>query len=527
MRNAYFQLVNSQGGCGLRLVPPADGGERLNLNEVLEYLAARNLSCDPVALKEAFLLREVGIFPLAEIPCPKVDESYKLTVSPDHMEATARFYPPSESGQRLPLEEFLKDLQSRKIIFGLQVQVLQSHFQRGIFCTDLVVAKGKPPRNGTDARIEYYFNTQIQAQPTIKEDGTVDFFHLNLVNHCKTGELLARIIPEDPGEFGANIMGIRLRPREVKRKTLKYGTNVMLSEDKRELRSTVNGHVQLAGEKILVSNLFEVDNIDISTGNIDFDGNIQVRGNIQSGFTVKAKGDVVVNGIVEAATVEAGGSIVILRGMNGMGKGRLAAGKDVTSKFLEAATVTAGGNVNTGVILHSKVSGDEIKVSGKKSSVVGSHICATSKIAVGNIGTPMGSVSVVEVGADPQTKARYHALQKDIAKLMKEIREVQPILANFVAKQAKGVRFNDAQKKYVLDLAKTVERKKIQIGSLTLESKEVQGQLESGSNASVLVTGIVYPGTKVIIGDVSMTVQSVCEYCRFIRDGSTVRMASL
>ena len=67
----------------------------------------------------------------------------------------------------------------------------------GIYCTDLVVARGKEPRHGTDAYIKYYFNTDVHAQPTLKDDGTVDYFHLNMINPCKKGQLLAEVIPED------------------------------------------------------------------------------------------------------------------------------------------------------------------------------------------------------------------------------------------------------------------------------------------------------------------------------------------
>ena len=63
------------------------------------------------------------------------------------------------------------------------MSVLQDHFMSdGIYGTDLIVAKGKEPRHGTDASVRYYFNTDVHAQPTLKDDGTVDYFHLNMIN---------------------------------------------------------------------------------------------------------------------------------------------------------------------------------------------------------------------------------------------------------------------------------------------------------------------------------------------------------
>lgn len=59
--------------------------------------------------------------------------------------------------------------------------------------------------------------------------------------------------------------------------------------------------------------------------------------------------------MIEGACIEAGGNIIIARGMNGMAKGILKAGGNIVAKFLENATVSAGGYVNTESILHSNV----------------------------------------------------------------------------------------------------------------------------------------------------------------------------
>lgn len=56
------------------------------------------------------------------------------------------------------------------------------------------------PVEGKDARLVYNFNTEIKAKPTINENGTVDFHHLDMINHIKEGDVVAEIIPEDTGK---------------------------------------------------------------------------------------------------------------------------------------------------------------------------------------------------------------------------------------------------------------------------------------------------------------------------------------
>lgn len=79
--------------------------------------------------------------------------------------------------------------------------------------------------------------------------------------------------------------------------------------------------------------------MDNSTGNIDYPGNVTVRGNVKGGFSIIAKGDIVVEGVVEDALIQAGGQIIVKRGIHGMTKGILRAQGNVICKFIENATI--------------------------------------------------------------------------------------------------------------------------------------------------------------------------------------------
>ena len=138
----------------------------------------------------------------------------------------------------------------------------------------------------------------------------------------------------------------------MKKAHLEFGHNIEISEDRRRLTSLVDGHVSLVEGKVFVSDVYEVENVDLSTGNIDFEGSVQVNGNVSSNFVIRAGSNVIISGVVEGAYIEAGGNIIIARGMNGMAKGTLKAGGNIVAKFLENATASAGGYVSTESILH-------------------------------------------------------------------------------------------------------------------------------------------------------------------------------
>ncbi|MBQ7934533.1 MAG: DUF342 domain-containing protein [Lachnospiraceae bacterium] len=530
MRNGYFRLVKMPGGFGLKVYSPTAGGAAVKLDEVLAYLELVHIQNDPVEIKKAMMqLDQQDTIFLGLTDCPPIDEQYQLKISDDAMEAWVRFYPPSETGQRMSFQEFVRDLTSRNVISGVLMDNLQNHFQSdGIYTEDFLVAQGTLPRHGTDARIEYYFNTDLHIQPTMREDGSVDFFNLNMINHCQKGDLLAEIIPEDPGEYGLTINGNRVKPRDVKRQVLKFANNIELSEDRLSIRSKVNGHVMLVDDKVFVSDVYEVENVDISTGNIDFEGSVQINGNVASNFVVKAGGNVIINGVVEGAYVKAGGNIIIARGMNGMSKGTLEADGDIVAKFIENATVTAGGYVHTEAILHSHVTaGTEIEVTGKKGFITGGHVQAYNRIQVKTLGATLGTSTIVEVGINPQVKQEYIDLQKDIGEVAKVIKSTQPIISNFLEKKAKGARFTEDQVKYIKNMAVLLETKKKELAEKNKRMLSLQSMIDLQRKAEVVVQGVVYGGTTIIIGDVSTVLQSSYQYCKFERIGGDVKSVPL
>ena len=526
MANGYFQLVNKENATYIKVIMPTQGGMPVGINEVMEYLAKHSIPYDLSLLHSEMKKAEAAqkgqfLVLLSNQPFRLLRETYELMVSYDKMSAAVRFYPPSEGGERIDYDEFKKDLAYQKIIHGIKDEVVRNIVKAPQYCTDVVIAEGTPARHGCDAKIEYYFETDLKVKPTILEDHTVDFFNLNIINHCKKGDVLARLIPEDKGDPGTDIMGGVVKPRNVERKKLRYGNNIILAEDGLTISSDVDGHVSLVDDQVFVANVLTFENIDTSTGNIDFEGSIQVNGNIAANFTVKAKGNIEVKGVVEGAYLEAGDDIILARGMNGMNRGKLVAGGNIIAKFIENGSAAAGGYISAGAILHSDViAGTEITVDGKKGFITGGHVSATDRIEVKTLGSAMGANTIVEVGVDPTVKKRMNELQIQITELSKAIKNNQPILNTMAQKIAKGVKINPEQIQYIKRLAIENQRKVEEQEQLLQELTQLQTVAGQKQQAEIIVNGEVYAGTKIGIGDISMVVRSTVKYCRFrIVDG--------
>lgn len=529
MANGFFQLIHNAHGTSLKIVPPTNGGEMFPITELSDYLNARNLRFDLHKLNATCLgLKEKIEIPLNHEMGYRENEKCIVTISPDKMSAIMRFHAPSNDGEVMTSSEILQELEHKGVHHGIMEEVVEQFVGNREYCKDFLVAVGTEPVHGNDASIEYFFSTDIHAKPTLLEDGSVDFFNLNTINHCNKGDLLAKLTPAEMGVNGTNVCGENLKPREVKRLMLHYGRNISISEDKTCIYSEVNGHVVLIEGKVFVSDVLELENVDMSTGNIEYEGSVLVRGNVCSNFSVISHGNIEVRGIVEGAHLEADGDIIIARGMNGMGKGVLKAGGNIVVKFMENVDAEAQGYVSAETILHSHVSaGTDVTVTGRKGFIAGGRVCATHSINVKTLGSSMGADTVVEVGVDPGLKNKFQQYQKDVVDAKCELDKIEGIISGAKKRIATNAPITAEQARFIatsilrkadLTREKTAKEEKLEDMQELMEGKKV---------AQIIVTGEVFPGTKICISEVSMVVKSSCQYCRFVKIRGDVKMEAI
>ena len=301
-----------------------------------------------------------------------------------------------------------------------------------------------------------------------------------------------------------------------------------MSEDKREIYSQVDGHVTLVDNKVFVSNVMTVENVDLSTGDIEYEGNLQVNGNVCSNFRIKVQGDVEVRGVVEGAEIFAGGNVTIARGVNGMSKGHIKAGGNIIAKYIENAAIEAMGYVQADSILHSRVmAGTEIRVGGKKGFITGGYVCATNLVEVKTLGSELGANTIVEIGVSPELKQRYEYLQEQLDKDNKTIASARPVLESAKTKIRSGVKLTPEQVKHVQELSNVVTRTKKNIEAAMKELERMEELVSVGNEAQIIVQGKIYPGTKLVIADVSKVIKTEVQYCRFVKQKGDVTMIGM
>ena len=530
-RNGYFELFTKFDGTYLRLYEAEAGGEPVFYDEISKYLTDMKIyEYDKVAVGRAITsLQGVVEVKLTPAIIPSNDELVTVDIMEERMYAIARFYPPVGNGKPLKHEDIINSLVRAGIKYGVQENVIQEYLLDRHYCTDYIVAKATPAQQGRDAVVTYHFNTDLTLKPKRNEDGTVDFHQLDMISHCRKGDLLATLTPIDLGRPGIDICGNIIRPLKVNNKVLRHGNKIRISPDGLQMFSEVDGHVSLTDGRVFVSDTYNVPaDVDASTGDIVYDGNVVVHGNVISGFSIRAKGDIEVDGVVEGAYIEAGGQIVLKRGMQGMSKGILRADGNIIAKFLENAEVIAGGYISTESILHCKVSAKgDIIVGGKRGFVTGGEMRSGSMISVKTAGSVVGTMTVLEVGIDPKIVEEFRDIEKKLAIMIADKEKLGQALAIFRKKLTMGVQITDEKKEYL----KQVTQQNIMLETSIKEAKkryeDLRVEMDNTSSGVIKVQDIVYPGTKLVISNVIHYIRNETHHSKFHRDRADIKITPL
>lgn len=515
--NSYFQLNIREDKVFLVVHPPSEDGKRLDFQEVSEYLTKKGYNnLDVIAIGRALAADEVSRVLIAQGKKYPENEDVKFIISEDKMQVVARFYPPSPEAASMKKEDVHKALDAKGIRFGIDDDVIEKYIKNPVYCTDIIIANGLAPVDGHSAKITYHFNLEKSLKPKENEDGTVDFHSLDNINRVKKGDCLATMIPVDYGKPGRDVCGNTLSPKKVNNLRFQYGKNIYESEDKLKIFSDVEGHVELHDGRVFVSDTYEIlDNVSTSTGDINYNGNVHIKGNVLSGFTVRARGNVTVDGVVECAVIDAGGSIILKSGIQGGKRGILRAKKDIVSKFLENAIVRAGGKITTEAILYSDVSaGDVVEVMGRKGFIVGGTTRSKNSIICKSVGSTMETKTEIEVGIDPHIIEEAAHLEKSVADTQMEKEKCSQLIAVLNNRLA-NKKLNEDGLAQLKKLTQTYMECTKRLDEETAKLNVLNEEIKTLGNGTLEVLNIAYIGVKLTIGNHIYYVRDDIKHKRF------------
>ncbi|MDF2877757.1 MAG: hypothetical protein K0S30_853, partial [Clostridia bacterium] len=379
-----------------------------------------------------------------------------------------------------------------------------------------IIAKGVQPQDGEDAVLNLNFSTEEikNFKPKQKQDGTVDFKDLHAVHNVKKGDLLAKKNPATEGIEGYNVLGQKIKAKRGKDARMPKGKNTEILEDGLTLVSSVDGKLEYDGHNIYINTVYTLNgDLDSSIGNIDFLGSVVINGSVKSGYTIKAEGSVEVKGSVEDAVIIAGGDILLSYGIQGTDSGQLVSEGNVVAKFIQNAVVAARKDIITEAIIHSHVSaGGSIKAESGKGTIVGGSAAATNMILAKSIGSPMGTVTTVQIGVLPSIYKKHKDIENNLSKNKENLNKIEQSI-KFLLTKSKQIRL-DTQKQVMLQKLNDSRMPLVDaIEKLKKEYAELSDMLRDAQDGIIKAADTVYPGVKVIIGNSTKYIDDTQIHC--------------
>ena len=289
------------------------------------------------------------------------------------------------------------------------------------------VARGVAPVHGCDAiiildpAIQHKLD-RILARETAFEDASakgilqkktddgnaIDFYTLSPFLIVHEGDPICTVNPETTGKDGWDIYGEPIESvnghddTNIKDPSLRVGDT--------RATAAISGHLIIEANSIHISPLLEVPcDVDFSTANIDFPGDVNIGGGVLDRFTVKAEGSIEIHKLVQASEIESGQSIILHQGMAGKNTGKLVATKDLTAGYLESVHARVGGNCG----VQHEITNCRLKIAGEllapSAHARGGEISAAHSACLGVIGSMQGVVTTIVLGEYAEI---VHLIQK-------------------------------------------------------------------------------------------------------------------
>lgn len=452
--------------------------------------------------KKRLMLQKDGVFEDVEIRklCEIIEgkeyrEDTAIIVSDNEMEAYIEL---RDAGGDISRTEITEALQRSGVCEGILEDVIES-IVKGKYRDrkkKILIAKGRLPVNGKDGWYEYFFKTR--SSPKLLPDGSVDYQNTQWFDMVEQGQKIAFYHDAGKGVNGCTVLGRTLPAKKGKEMSMLAGKGFVLMPDQKTYLSAENGKVELINGRLEVTKLLILDEMTIATGKVDFDGSVYIKGSVGSGVMIRALEDIIIDGFVEAANIECGGSVILRKGMNAAGNGMIRAGKNVTGKFFEAVRIFSGGDIQANSVLNCELYAEgEVVINGSTGTLVGGLTHASKGLKASNIGNHIALPTYVKIGLHDRMLHEQHRISEKI----KEVKKEMSILHNA---------YVDFRKKYPAEVRNTMElylkiesaifTKEKQLDELEFSNVEVGNKINASEDVKMMVSGTLFDGVTVEVG---------------------------
>lgn len=280
----------------------------------------------------------------------------------------------------------------------------------------LVIARGQPPQHAKPGYVAFepgYDPEDVKKALEVaaagsaghRPAGSVDHYTRSSFNFVKVGAHVGTVIYPADGCVGRDVFGNPLNPEGAPAWDFSADDTLKKCDDG-SLIARCPGVLEWGEGGLHITDKITIPgDIDFSVGHIEFPGSVTINGGVRDLFKVIAKGDITIEGLIEAATIKAGNDVTIRGGMAAKEKGTLDIGRDGSAKYLNNVAV----NVGRDLTVERELVNCRVTVGrafyGPNCGVAGGALAAAGTVVVNTLGSEGGVATDLRLGSIPALDA--------------------------------------------------------------------------------------------------------------------------
>lgn len=359
-----------------------------------------------------------------------------------------------------------------------------------------IIVKGIPPEESRDG--SYKLLISLEPKIPMTEDGKIDHKNIEYYKIVNPNEEIILLYPPYKGKNGINVLGEEIPSKDPKPIPIKTGEFIeLIKQDDGSLlgKSKIYGVVKIDGKTIEIQpDLIIEEDASIEKGNLKFNNNIIIKGNVLRGLEIKCGKDLIVEGNIESGQLRVLGNIKS-KGINTGNTGIIICNKNIETTFIENTKILCEGNlvIQSSIINSEITSHESIYLTNNKSKIIGGKIIFFNKLECGILGNASQIQTEIYIGYHFHNQQILNTLLEEFRKLEKEITSLSDELLHYKNLINNKHQFSESTKKSILLKINNFQKLK----TIYLKKKNHIQYLKEqvyNNNASIQIHNTIYPG---------------------------------
>ena len=438
-----------------------------------------------------------------KVPISSVVE---ISIDPNRTTAFVSFSRPENGGLDVTMDKIMQKLEENYVSHGIQEENLKKAIEQKRYNENICAAKWTEPINGIDGVVQYYFNKDKHLAPIEDEQGNVDYKNLGLINNIIAGTPIAEISLPTEGQPGMDITGQTVKQKVGVPARYNVGAGTQLMNNDTQIVAAISGNLIFKNGAFVVEEKIVINgDVDVSSGNIDFIGDVIIKGGVFEGFRVASKRSITINGLVSKAEIVADGDVSIKVGAV---NSKIISKANVKIGFCENTNKTAEGNVESSSFVGGEVFASQKIIASGKGVLVGGKYTALNGVEASVIGSENYTKTLVTLGNNAVLSEEREKLEKENGSLEDQVDQLGKILITLHEYTKRG-KLSPERERMQTDARRSRIRLQNQVRANNRRIAEIDELLQLTQNLFVTVKRILYPGVTIRINSSVLKVNAV------------------